>query len=120
MDLIQKECITLSVNNEFQKSVEVGSDTYTFRIASVKDMVEIEKKTKSAQAGLDPESVGAAYAYYNVLLSQLCVYPKDANFDMLPSFQADYLVSEVTKWLSSFRIHLGESPDSTDKGSSQQ
>ncbi|MFX4302978.1 hypothetical protein ACOJUR_12100 [Alicyclobacillus tolerans] len=105
-------------NNEFQKSFEVRGETYTFRVPSALDIIEIERETKKLADGVLESPLAVMFANSIAMLTRLCLFPKDADFQKLPDFVVSQLSSEVANWLNSFRENLGTEKSSTGEGQS--
>jgi hypothetical protein len=102
--------------NEFQKSFEVRGETYTFRVPSALDIIDIERSTKTLAEGVLDSPLAATYANMIAMLGKTCLYPKDADFSSLPSFVVSQLGSEVAEWLNTFQDDVGKAKSSTGEG----
>lgn len=95
--------------NAFEKTIEIAGQSYTFKLPSSKDFVNIDLKALELRKGVT-EGMGAGYsASQNVAtLSVLCKAPDNPkpNFEELPSYVVDYLAQEVATWERSFREQL--------------
>ena len=92
----------------FQTQFTVSDVTYTFRLPTSKEMIEIDRKALELRGGLS-EGLGAAHLYSQsiAMLNTVCVDPKPIDFGELPPFVVDELSGEVAKWLNSFRKPVG-------------
>lgn len=106
--------------NPTQTTIEIDGTSYTFRLPSAKDMIQIDIEALKLRGGIT-EGLGVAYTYsQNVaMLSRLCVVPEGVDFGELPSYVMDILGVKLADWLNSFPKPVGEKQDPVGTGSSQ-
>lgn len=106
--------------NPTRFTIEAGGTTYTFRLPSAMDMIEIDRKASELRGGLnDGLGLAVSYSHTIAMLSRLCVSPEGVDFGAMDAYTADELAAKLTEWLNSFRANVAGKAGSVGSGSNQ-
>ena len=99
--------------------LESGGVTYSFRLPTSKDMVEMDLGAlRIRQAQTDGLGMAIPMSLAISTLQRLCVSPEKIDFSALPFYEVETMSDEVSNWINSFRKPLGEAKNPINTGES--